>query len=204
MEETVEVLRSVRGEAWESGVRIAIENHADLQARELKAVIEAAGADFVGACLDTGNPVWAVEDPHLTLETLAPYVVTTHVRDSVVFETDRGAAFQWVNLGEGCLDVARFVRDFQRLCPGAAMQLETISGGAPTSLPYLEPGFWKAFPKTPAWEFARFLEFAKRGAPAMMAPVAEPTGEQQRDDLERSIRTARAALVAPCGPASPN
>ena len=204
MEETVRILGSVRSEALDLGVKIALENHADLQARELKTIIEWAGPEFVGACLDTGNPVWAIEDPYLALETLAPYVVTTHVRDSVVFETDRGAAFQWVNLGDGCLDVARFVREFLRFCPAAAMQLETISGGAPTPLPYLDGGFWKAFPKMPAWEFARFLGLVKHGAARMMAPVVEPTGEQQRMDLECSLRTARATLAASCGPVSPN
>jgi hypothetical protein len=28
---------------------------------------------FVASCLDTGNPMWVVEDPFVTLETLAPY-----------------------------------------------------------------------------------------------------------------------------------
>ena len=50
----------------------------------------------MGACLDTGNPMWVMEDPLLTLEVLGPYTVTTHIRDSVVFEHPRGAAAQWV------------------------------------------------------------------------------------------------------------
>ena len=55
----------------------------------------------MGACLDTGNPMWVMEDPLLTLEVLGPYTVTTHIRDSVVFEHPRGAAAQWVALGDG-------------------------------------------------------------------------------------------------------
>ncbi len=100
VEATVKALQSVRTEALDLGVRIAVENHAgDMQAREVKALIEAAGKDFVGSCLDSGNPVWAIEDPLLTLEILGPYVVTTHIRDSAVFEHPRGAAVQWVALG---------------------------------------------------------------------------------------------------------
>ena len=99
MENTIKVFRSVRAEAMDLGVKIALENHSgDLQAREVKTIIEESGSDFVAACLDTGNPIWCVEDPFVTLETLAPYVVTTHVRDSVVFEDARGAAGQWVAL----------------------------------------------------------------------------------------------------------
>ena len=77
----------MRSEALDLGVKIALENHSgDMQAREVKTIIEEAGKDYVASCLDTGNPIWCVEDPFVTLETLAPYVVTTHVRDSAVFE----------------------------------------------------------------------------------------------------------------------
>ncbi|HYM13169.1 MAG TPA: sugar phosphate isomerase/epimerase, partial [Bryobacterales bacterium] len=68
IESAVKVLRSVRTQAMDRGLQIAVENHAgDLQAREMKTLIEEAGRDFVGSCLDSGNPVWAIEDPHLTL-----------------------------------------------------------------------------------------------------------------------------------------
>jgi sugar phosphate isomerase/epimerase len=92
METTIKVFRSVRAEALDMGVKIAIENHAgDMQARELKSLIELAGPEYVGACIDSGNAVWTIEDPHLTLETLAPYVQTSHVRDSYVFDAQGGA-----------------------------------------------------------------------------------------------------------------
>ena len=37
-------------------------------------MIDEAGKDFVGSCLDTGNPMWLLEDPMLTLEVLAPRI----------------------------------------------------------------------------------------------------------------------------------
>src|SRR6516162_5351486 len=76
-----ENLRRVKDRAAQ--LKISIENHAgDMQARETRTVIEESGKDFVASCLDSGNPVWAIEDPFVTLEVLAPYVATTHVRDS--------------------------------------------------------------------------------------------------------------------------
>jgi sugar phosphate isomerase/epimerase len=206
IENTVKVLRAVRSQALDAGVRIAVENHAgDMQAREVKGLIEAAGADFVGACLDTGNPMWVVEDPLLTLETLAPYVATSHVRDSAIFEHPRGAAAQWVALGDGAVDFARFVELYRKLCPKASMQLEIITGRPPEVLPYLEPDFWKAFQKTPAWEFARFVALAKSGRPFLGNMVVGPWSdnapaleaalkEQQRVDLERSLEYAKKKL----------
>ena len=47
----------------DAGVKIAIENHKELQAWETRQVIEAAGKEFVGSYLDTGNPVFVAEDP---------------------------------------------------------------------------------------------------------------------------------------------
>ncbi|HMC61415.1 MAG TPA: sugar phosphate isomerase/epimerase [Candidatus Solibacter sp.] len=209
MENTIKVFRQVRSEALDLGVKIALENHAgDMQAREVKTIIEEAGKDYVAACLDTGNPVWCIEDPFVALETLAPYVVTTHVRYSIVFETPRGAAFQWVALGDGNVDLARFVQQFRKLCPKSSMQLEIITGRPPRELPYLEADFWKAFPKMPGWEFARFVALARSGRPFMGAMVIEdipgqkPAApvmlealkEQQRIDLERSFEYARKKL----------
>jgi 3-oxoisoapionate decarboxylase len=208
MEETIKALRSVRSQALDLGIKIAIENHSgDMQAREVKMLIEAAGKDFVGSCLDTGNPMWVVENPLVTLEILGPYVVTTHVRDSAVFEHPRGAAAHWVALGDGSVDFQSFLALFQKLCPKAAMQLEIITGRPPTVLPYLEADFWKVFPNTPAWEFSRFVALAKSGHPYLGRMViggpgkqslamAEALKEQQRTDLERSLEYAKTVLGA--------
>ena len=47
------------------------------------------GQGFVGSYLDTGNPVFVMEDPLATVETLGPVAVMLHLRDSVVYETRR-------------------------------------------------------------------------------------------------------------------
>jgi sugar phosphate isomerase/epimerase len=207
MENTIQVFRSVRSEALDLGVKIAIENHdGDMQAREVRTLIEESGKDFVGSNLDTGNPLWVVEDPLVTLEVLAPYVITTHIRDSVLFEHPRGAAGQWVVLGDGQIDFVRFVEQFRKLCPQASMQMEVITGRPPRVIPYLERDFWKAFPRALAAEFARFVALAKAGHPYMGAMVIEDVAgqrpaimsealkEQQRLDLERSLEYAKRTL----------
>jgi hypothetical protein len=209
MENTIKVFRSVRPQALDLGVKIALENHdGDMQAREVKTIIEESGKDFVASCLDTGNPLWVVEDPFVSLETLAPYVVTTHLRDSAVFEHPRGAAGQWVALGDGNVDFVKFAQEFRRLCPRASMQLEVITGRPPRVIPYLEQDFWKAFPKASAAEFARFVALVRSGHPYMGAMVVEDVAggppkppvmvealkEQQRLDLERSLDYAMKKL----------
>ncbi len=209
MEKTIQVLRAARSRALDAGVKIALENHAgDMQAREVRTIIEEAGKDFTGSCLDTGNPMWVAEDPLVSLEVLAPYVVTTHMRDSAVYEHPRGAAAQWVALGDGTIDFKAFMARFRELCPHVSMQLEIITGRPPRVVPFLEPDFWQAFPKANAAEFSRFVALARHGHPYSGFMVVEDGAagppeefraalrEQQRVDLQRSLDYAKNSLGA--------
>jgi 3-oxoisoapionate decarboxylase len=80
MESAIKTFRAVRQQALDAGVKIALENHGELTAREVKTVLDESGADAVGSCLDTGNPMWGLEDPMTTLEILGPYAATSHFR----------------------------------------------------------------------------------------------------------------------------
>jgi len=198
IESTVEVLRKMRSKATDANIKIAIENHAgDMQARELKTLVEGAGRDFVGVCLDSGNPLWTLEDPHLTLETLHPYALTSHVRDSAVWRVPEGAAVSWVRMGEGNVNIDEYVRKYAALCPGRALSMECIVMG-PRIFPFHDSGFWDAYRNTPAWEFERFLEIAERGKPRPAeprAPSREASIRKEREDLEVSIQYTKKLLA---------
>lgn len=196
IENMARVLRNVRSQAMDHGIKIAIENHAgDMQGRELKTLIEAAGRDFVGACLDSGNPLWTIEDPHLTLEYLHPYVLTSHIRDSAVWNVPQGAAVQWVRMGEGNVGIDEYVRKYAELCPGRAISLEVIVT-QPRVFAFRDPKFWDGYRRTPAWEFERFLNLVEHGTPRPKAePVPKEAAKQrERDDLEASLRYAHKLL----------
>jgi sugar phosphate isomerase/epimerase len=196
IENTVKVLHNVRTRILDAGLKVAIENHAgDMQAREVKMLIEEAGKDFVGSCLDSGNPMWTIEDPHLTLETLAPYVLTSHVRDTAVWNTPQGAAVAWTRMGEGNIGIEDYIREFAAKCPGRPLSLEIIVTG-PRMYNYFDPKFWDAFRKTPAWEFARFLALAEKGKPREAPPrVSREAGiAREVEDVEASIRWTKAFL----------
>jgi sugar phosphate isomerase/epimerase len=204
----VETCRAVRHWALEAAVKIAIENHAgDMQAWELKALIEQAGPDYVGACIDTGNGLWVAERPFVTLEHLAPYALTSHIRDSAVWAHPAGAAVQWVAMGEGTVGIDAWAEMFREQCPQASFTLEIITGWPAHIVNYLEPSFWEAYPHTPLAEFARFLKLVDAGQPFLgpMMTVGWDAEDlpveyraalalQQRLDLERSVRYCRDML----------
>ena len=196
IENTARVLRNVRSRVVDAGLKVAIENHAgDMQAREVKTLIEAAGKDFVGSCLDSGNPLWTIEDPHLTLETLAPYVLTSHVRDTAVWNTPQGAAVAWTRMGEGNIGIEDYIREFAAKCPGRPLSLEVIVTG-PRNFNYRDPKFWEAYRATPAWEFVRFLALAEKGTPRAAPPQVsrEAAMARELEDVEASIRWTKAFL----------
>ncbi len=198
-------LRAVRGLAQDLGVKIAIENHGDLTARETRQLIEAAGQEHVGVCLDIGNPMWVLEDPLLTVEVLAPYIASTHLRDSALFAHPRGAAFQWLALGDGTMPVKAMFQKIREAAPRAPLHLEIITGRPPQVLPYFEADHWKMFAKTPAADFARFVTLVKNGrpyeggmiiadipgGPAAPKEYQDALRLQQRLDLERSLAFAK-------------
>jgi sugar phosphate isomerase/epimerase len=205
MEATIKALRSVRSQAVDAGVKFAIENHGDLLTRELKFIIEEAGPEFVGFCLDSGNCVNNAEDPLMALEIMGPYTVLSHIRDAVMYEHPRGAAVQHVSLGDGNIDFKSFVALWRQLCPQAYFNLEILTGSPPSVIPYLEQDFWTAYPEMPAKDFARFLSLVRNGHPftgsMMIAQGQNPPKEysaailqQQRFDLERSLEYAKKTL----------
>lgn len=181
IENTIKVLKNIRSQAMDNGIKIAIENHAgDMQARELKTLIEGAGKEFVGVCIDSGNPMWTLESPHLTLETLHPYVLTSHVRDTYVWMQPNGAvAVRWCRTGEGNIDLDGYIKKYIELCPKCALSAEVIVQAQPRIYAVQDAKFWDPYKSTPAWEYQRFIELAEKGVVPAGAAQGQSGGQGQ-------------------------
>jgi len=197
IENMLRAVRGMRSRILDSGVKLAVENHGgDLQARELKALVETAGRDILGVCLDSANPVWMLEDPHMTLEMLGPYAETSHLRDSAVWRVPEGIAVRWVNMGDGNVDIDGWVKKFIAMRPGVPLIFENLVSRQPRIFSVFDPRFWDGYRKMPAWEFSRFLALAERGkpTPAIQVPPGKDPGQQQCEDLEVCVRHTRELL----------
>jgi sugar phosphate isomerase/epimerase len=199
MESTLRVVRGMRSRILDSGIKLAVENHGgDFQARELKALVEEAGRDVLGVCLDSGNPAWMMEDPHLTLELLGPYTEVTHIRDTALWRVPGGVAARWVNMGEGNVDIDGWIRKFIQMKPGVPLIFENLVSASPRMIRIFDAETWKNFQKMPAWELSRFLALAEKGkpVPAVQLPPGKSRGEQQCEDLEGCVRYLRKLLAS--------
>lgn len=193
----VKVMRSVRTQALDAGVKFAFENHAgDLRSKELLGLINATGTDICGALYDPANAVWALEDPMIALNVLGENIICTSVRDVAVWETSGGISFQGMAIGEGMLDFRKYAHTMANLCPGVPLHIETISNSA-RPVPFLMPGFLDGFPDLKVADIAELLRLAKKGKP--QKTVRPPAGidrkmfdiDQQQYELKKSIKYLR-------------
>ena len=186
--EALAAIGAVRPRALDAGVKIAVENHAgDLQSRELKALVEEGGTDLVGVCFDAGNAFWAMEDPIAALETVAPYVLTSHTRDTAVRATDSGAEVAWTRMGDGNIGIETYLDRFRALCPGKPVMLEVIVMPAPRLVPYRDPQFRAGYPRMTAEDVQRFADRVEH-APPVALPSGEVDAAAELANVEASIR----------------
>jgi sugar phosphate isomerase/epimerase len=194
--DTVAVLKACRADALKAGINIAIENHGgDMHSWECRQLIEAAGTDFVGCNIDSGNAAWTLEDPMDVLETLGPVTICSSLRDQQIWSTPEGAVVQWTACGDGLIDWKVYAARWVQLCPKVPIMIETISG-AQRAFPYKQPDFWKFYDKRPD-KLAKFEALAARGHPlaAFKAPPG-PEGKKitqdfQKSEIEKSITYLR-------------
>lgn len=129
-----------------------IENHKDYQAAELAELLRGIGSAHLGACVDFGNNVSLLEDPMATVEALAPYAVSTHLKDMAVRPYEAGFELSEVPLGRGILPLARMVDVLRKARPDVDFSLEMITRD-PLRVPYLEDRYWVTYPcRDPARE----------------------------------------------------
>lgn len=200
IEAVVKTIQACQSQAEGEGIKIAIENHAgDMLSHELKGLIEAAGKGYVGANIDPGNAVWALEEPLAHLEVLGPLTVCSSVRDSMLWEDENGGTVvQWTAVGEGLVDYKAYAKRFAELAPGVPLQVETISGFART-FEHQKDEFWKIFPGHQDSDmFKAWLGMAKRGKkiPSFKAPDGPGKKDAeiayQKGEVERSFDWLRA------------
>ena len=102
-----------------------------------------------------------------------------------------------------CKDLSRawnlISNTFEKFCPKAPVQIETISGFN-VEFPYLERDFWSAYPKARASALASFVALARRGKPH---PTFKPREDEehekavqryQKEDVERSVKYCKEVL----------
>ncbi len=107
IERTVGPLARAARRAGELGLRLAVENHGDLTARELLDLVERVDDAVLGVCLDTANAVRVGDDAVDAARLLAARTWLVHLKDVEPLENvvDPVAGPRSVPYGEGVVPV---------------------------------------------------------------------------------------------------
>ena len=179
-------------------VRLAVENHKDWRIEEMLGWLKRLDSPWVGVCLDTGNSIALVEEPHAVVEAYAPWTMTTHLKDMGVAEYDDGFLLAEVPLGAGYLDLRWIVATLRRRRPEVRLNLEMITRD-PLRVPCLREAYWATMSHVRAAELADALSRVRKHRFAGELPVVSklPHREQlqaEADNIDRSLSYAEQKL----------
>ncbi|MBU6400655.1 MAG: TIM barrel protein [Verrucomicrobia bacterium] len=171
-------------------MRLAIENHKDRRAAELLELLRRIDSEHVGACVDFGNNLALLEEPMSVIEALAPYAVSTHVKDMAVQEYAEGFLLSEVPLGQGALDLERMFTVLEKANPSLQWNLEMITRD-PLPVPCLTPGYWATLAGVPAPALAATLTWVRRHAAKQPLPRASGLNlERQLASEDANVRAS--------------
>jgi sugar phosphate isomerase/epimerase len=198
MEQARQALLLAKPVVERHGVKLAVENHKDLEAKALVELLKAIDSPNVGACVDTGNSLALLEPPLETAEALAPYVFSTHLKDLGVEEYGDGFLMAEVPLGAGFLDLARIVEVLRKAKPAPRLNLEMITRD-PLKIPCLTDKYWATMEDVPGRRLARALALvrkhaAKKPLPRVSGLAREEQVKREDENVRESLRFARERL----------
>src|SRR6185295_10435848 len=150
-------------------------------APELVEVLRTLSSEWVGACVDTGNSLALLEDPYAVVEALAPFAVTTHLKDMAVQEYADGFLLSEVPIGDGFLDLPRMIATLRKANPRVALNLEMITRD-PLQIPCLTPAYWGTFGEMKGAQLAEALASVKQNS--SRKPLPRTTGLSPAQQLE--------------------
>jgi 3-oxoisoapionate decarboxylase len=191
-------LLSMRKAFEDSPIIVGIENHKDWHAAELVELLRLIASPHVGACIDFGNNISLLESPLETVRTLAPFAVTTHLKDMAVKPTAEGFGLSEVPLGDGFLPLAEIIAILRAQRPDVPMCLEMITRD-PLPVPYKTDRYWVAIDRPTPDVLSRFEQEVlgkawTRDLPMIsgLSPEAQIAAEDE--NVRRSVDYARRTL----------
>lgn len=189
-----------RAASWleREGLQAGIENHKDYLGEELAEMLRSVGSAHLGACIDFGNNLALLEAPLATVDALAPYAVTTHLKDMAVRPCEGGFELSEVPLGRGILPLARIIDTVRKARPDVHFCLEMITRD-PLRVPYLEDGYWVTYERRdPAREEAFRTAVLTNASPGPLPRITGLTPDQmlasEDDNVRACVAYARGTL----------
>jgi 3-oxoisoapionate decarboxylase len=150
-------------------IPLGLENHKDWTVDEMAALMKKYSSEYLGACLDFGNNISLLDDPMEVVERLAPYTVSTHVKNMGVEHYGDGFLLSEIVLDKGFLDLSRMITLVRQARPKTRFSLEMITRD-PLHVPCLTDKYWVTFPDRNGRYLARTLALVQKNQSSQPLP----------------------------------
>ena len=179
-------------------LRVGVENHKDWLADEHVAMLKRIGSEHLGACVDFGNNLALLEDSIEVVEKLAPYAVTTHLKDMAVRPYDEGCELSEVALGDGITPLAKIISTLRKHRGDIHICLEMITRD-PLKVPYKNDHYWITHERRDEARIRKFENTVLKQAWAKPLPRVTELGAAQAlafedENLRRCAAYAKETL----------
>lgn len=125
----ISIIRDLTPEFQSSKIKLAIENHDRLKAREFEKIVLSTGSDMVGICLDSVNSMGAGEGFETVAGILLPYTINLHIKDFTIRRVSHkmGLIIEGTPAGKGMLNIKELIYelDAMKRCRSAILELWT-------------------------------------------------------------------------------
>ena len=164
-------------------LRLAVENHKDLTSEELSKLMREFSSEWIGVNVDTGNNLALLEDPYQTVEMLAPFAMSVHLKDMAVQPHEKGIRLSEITCGQGFLDLSRMVACLIKSNSELRFNLEMATRD-PLFIPCLEDGYFATFPERKATHLESAMQLVTTNPPKQSPPsiVGKPMSQQLTEE----------------------
>jgi len=180
------------------GSRLDIETHGDVTTFELIRIIEDAGPDIAGICLDTANVLCQCEDPVEAAKRAAPYTHLTHLKDGAIAFIPTGYRRQSLPAGRGMLDWRTILPILAAAEPNLPLSIEDHKWLFDFHV--FDPQWLRLHPDLTREELAKVMQFGYRCEQRMRdGSLPEPNAYEKIshvEEVEERLAAARDHLNA--------
>lgn len=153
----ISVLQTLKPLLLQYGVKIAIENHQDLDSTDLLQIIDQVGEEATGITFDIGNAFATFEDTMLFAERFGCNILNIHLKDYRIYTIHSGFKLVRCPLGKGAVDFPPMLSYFHNVCPHAHLVIELGALNA-REVRYKDNGFWDSIEARNPSEIETFLQ----------------------------------------------
>ncbi len=167
-------------------IGLAIENHKDWTVDEMVALLEKHSSEFLGVCLDFGNNLSLLDSPDAVMK-LAPWAISTHVKDIGLEASPDGFLMAEVPIGQGVVDVARIMGAIRSARPQTRGVFEMITRD-PLPIPCLTDKYWATFPDRNGMYLAKSMRLVRERGKGQLTRVSSQPPEEQARLADANLR----------------